>query len=298
MPAITNIIKRITIKRDVDFNQVAIIGVGFLGASFALSLKKAGVCNSIYGYGRNAASLLFAKDSGIVDDYSLDLWKVCTDSDLIVLSTPVGAFQKIIGEINKIAKKGGVITDLGSVKGKLVYDIEKQLPQGVHYIGSHPIAGGEKSGVENARDDLFDNALCIVTPTKNSHTASLDKICRLWESIGSRVELMDPYLHDRVYAIVSHLPHLAAYALVNSVGEIDEDFIKYAGKGFKDMTRIAMSPPELWSDISLLNKENILQMINVFKSNLSKIEKFLKEDDLEGLKREFYRSRELRGRLK
>lgn len=255
------------------------------------------MCNSICGYGRNIQNLITAAENGIIDHYSSDLNEVCKDSDLIVLATPVGAFRKIISGISKIIKKGSVITDIGSVKGKLVYDMESLMPEEIYYIGSHPIAGGEKSGAENARNDLFDNALCIITPTGNSHPASLEKISRLWESIGSRVELMDPYLHDKVYAVVSHLPHIVAYALVNSVGDIDEDFIRYAGRGFKDATRIAMSPPELWSDISLYNKENLLKMIQVFKDNLTKIEKFIKENDIKGLEMEFHRSVKLRNRL-
>lgn len=184
------------------------------------------------------------------------------------------------------------------MKGRLVYDIESLMPEGAYYIGSHPIAGGEKSGFENSRSDLFNNALCIVTPTENSHSPSLEKVCRLWESIGCSVELMDPYLHDKVYAAVSHLPHIAAYALMNSVRDIDEGFIRFAGKGFKDMTRIAMSPAELWSDISLYNRENLLKMIKIFKENLSKIEDFIIDNNVEGLKGEFRHSAELRRRLK
>ena len=284
-------------REDCAFEQVSIIGVGFLGGSFALSIKKSGLCKTIYGYGRNIRNLANAKDKGIIDKFSLDLKEACSNSDLIVLSTPVGVFEKIITEISEVIKKGAVVTDLGSVKGKLVYDIESRMPEGAYYIGSHPIAGGEKSGADNARNDLFKGSLCIITPTKNSDSASLEQICRVWESLGSRVELMDPHLHDEVYAIVSHLPHIVAFALVNSVGDIDENFMKFAGRGFKDMTRIAISPPELWSDISLLNKENLLKMIEVFKKNVSKIEGFLLENDIEGLKKEFYRSRELRERL-
>ncbi len=269
-----------------------------LGASFALSIRKAGLCNAIFGYGRNQENLIKAKDKGIIDNFSLDVHEACCGSDLIVLSTPVSAFQNIIEEIKGIIKKGVIITDLGSIKGRLVFEIESVMPDGAFYIGSHPIAGGEKSGFANANADLFNNALCIVTPTENSNPASLTEICRLWETMGSKVELINPYLHDEIYAVVSHLPHLAAYALVNSVGDIDEDFIRFAGQGFKDTTRIAMSSPELWRDISLLNKDNLIKMIGILKNNLTKMEGFLKENCIESLESEFRRSQELRKRLK
>lgn len=279
-------------------NQISILGVGFLGASFALAIRKMGICKTIYGYSRSRDNLEKAKARGIIDNYSFDLREVCAGSDLILLATPVGIFLNIINEIKGFVKKGSIITDVGSIKGKLVYEIESAIPEGVFYIGSHPITGGEKSGVENAKSDLFDNSLCIMTPTKNSHFDAVVTLNHLWKSLGSRVELMDPYRHDEVYALVSHLPHIAAYALVNSVSDINEDFMKFAGQGFKDTTRIAMSPPEIWRDISALNKENLIRLIGTLKDNLTKMEDFLKESNFAGLENEFRRSQRLRERLK
>lgn len=280
------------------FNKVSIIGVGFLGASLALSIREMKLCETINGYGRRLSNLENARVRGIIDNYSLDLRHACENADLIVLATPVGVFHNIVHEIKGIAKKGSIITDVGSIKGRLVYDIESAMPDEVSYIGSHPIAGGEKSGVENAKADLFNNALCIMTPTENSNPHALAKLEQLWQSLGCRVELMDPYRHDEVYALVSHLPHLVAYALVNSVSDVDAGFIRFAGQGFKDTTRIAMSPPEIWRDISALNKENLIKLIGTLKANLIKMEGFLKEGNFAGLENEFRRSQRLRERLK
>lgn len=280
------------------FNKVSIIGVGFLGASFALAIREMELCKTIYGYSRSLNNLEKAKARGIIDNYSFDLREVCEGSDLILLATPVGIFLNIINEIKGLVKKGSIITDVGSIKGRLVYEIESAMTEDVFYIGSHPITGGEKSGVENAKADLFNNSLCIMTPTENSHPYAVVTLNHLWKSLGSRVELMDPYRHDEVYALVSHLPHIVAYALVNSVSDINEDFMKFAGQGFKDTTRIAMSPPEIWRDISALNKENLIKLIGILKSNLSKMEDLLKEGNFAGLENEFRRSQRLRERLK
>ncbi len=280
------------------FNKIAIIGLGFLGASFALAIRKMGLSKTIYGYSRCLNNLENAKSRGIIDNYSLDLRYACENADLIVLATPVGVFQHIINEIKGIAKRGSIITDVGSIKGRLVYEIESAMPDEVFYIGSHPIAGGEKSGIENAKSDLFSKALCIMTPTANSNQHALSILKHLWQSLGSSVELMDPYRHDEVYALVSHLPHLAAYAIVNSVNDVDEKSIRYAGQGFKDTTRIAMSSPEIWRDISALNKENLIKLIDILKANLTKMEGFLEEGNFAGLENEFRRSQKLRERLK
>lgn len=282
----------------MPFDKVTIIGLGFIGASFALAIRKADICGTIYGYDRSKDSLQWAKASGIIDDYSHDIKRICSDSDLIILATPVGAFLSLIQEIRRFVKKGAIISDVGSVKGKLVYEIESALPSNVYYVGSHPIAGGEKTGAENAKHDLFKNALCIITPTERTDQESLNMIKNVWQSIGCRIELMNPYEHDKIYAVISHLPHLVAYAVVNTVNDVDGDFINFAGQGFKDTTRIALSPPEIWRDIIALNRDNLLEILAILKNNLNKMERLLREGDFASLEREFHRSRSLRERLK
>lgn len=279
------------------FTKVTILGVGLVGASYALALRESGLCETISGYGRNEDNLRRAKALGIIDDYSLKATSACEDSDLIVLAAPVGIFERLAGEIRDSARKGSVVTDVGSVKGRLVYRLESLMPEGVSYIGSHPIAGSDKSGIDDARADLFRGARCIVTPTGNSDKNAKDTIVSLWEKLGSRVEVMDPYEHDRIYAAVSHFPHIIAYALVNTVNDFREGCIEYAGQGFKDSTRIALSSPELWEDISIFNKDNLLRLTEILRKNLNRIEGLLVSEDAEGIKAEFSKARESRMKL-
>ncbi|MBA4349242.1 MAG: prephenate dehydrogenase/arogenate dehydrogenase family protein [Thermodesulfovibrio sp.] len=285
-------------KGDLFFNKVTIIGVGLIGASFALALKEKGLCKNIIGCGRKENNLRQAKKRRIIDDYTLDVSRSCKDSDLILLSTPVGAFTDIIKLIRGTVKKGAVISDVGSVKGSLVYALESLMPKGVYYIGSHPIAGSDSSGIDDARADLFNNARCIITPTAKSNKKALKTVTSIWEKFGSRVELIDPLKHDEIFGAVSHFPHVVAYAVVNTLESIDSDYIKYAGEGFKDTTRIAMSSPELWRDISLFNRANLLKMIDIFRDNLDEIVRLLEKGDSAGIEKEFSKAQDLRMKIK
>jgi prephenate dehydrogenase len=280
--------------RELLFNNVTIIGVGLLGASCALALKGRGLCGTVCGYGRKEANLRQAKDRGIIDEYSLEIRKACEHADLVILSTPVGSFKKIVREIRDVLKKNTLITDVGSVKGHLVKELEELMPEGVRYVGSHPIAGSDRSGIGNARADLFDGVSCIVTPSACSEKNAVQQITTLWESCGANVEIMDPMRHDEIYAAVSHLPHLIAYALVNTVDDSNAEYLKYAGPGFKDTTRIALSSPEMWRDISLLNRNNLIALIERFGNNLDIIASMIRNADAEGLEHEFSKARTLR----
>ncbi len=286
------------LENKLFFNKTTIIGVGLIGASFALALREKGLCETIYGYGRKQENLRRAKDRGIIDDYSLDASRACEGSDLILLSTPVGVFKDIVEKIRGAIKKDALITDGGSVKGRLVYDLESLMPEGVYYVGSHPIAGSDRSGIDDAKADLFNNARCIITPTENSNKDALKKVISVWEAFGARTELMDPFKHDEIYAVVSHFPHVVAYAIVNTVCDINSKYIEYAGQGFKDTTRIALSSSEMWRDISVFNKDNLIKLLGIFRDNLDKIEKFLQAGDASKIEEEFLRAQELRKRLK
>ena len=276
------------------FNKVTILGVGLLGASFALALRKKKLCREIVGYGRKENNLKKAKRLKIIDSYNLDAKKACSDSDLIVFSVPVGKFLATAGKIKGSLKKGALVTDVGSVKGRLVRDMESLMPRGVNFVGSHPIAGSNKNGIGAANAELFSGAQCIVTPTKKTDMEALGKITALWKSLGARTVNLDADEHDRVYAAVSHLPHIIAYALVNAVSDMDSSYIKYAGQGFKDSTRIASSSPEIWRDISLMNKRNILKSIKVFKKNLDALGRHIQKSNSPALEKEFKKARTLR----
>ena len=226
----------------MHFNKVTILGVGLIGASFALALKQYGLCNEVTGYGRIMENLRRAKEKKIIDTFELDPAKACRDADLVLFATPVGIFIDIAKKICDSLKKNTIVTDVGSVKGKLVHDMEALMPQGVFFVGGHPIAGSDRSGIDTAASEIFKKAKCIITPTGNTDKDALERVKAIWETFGSLVKLINADEHDRIYAAVSHLPHLIAYEIVNTVADLDSSYLDFCGKGFKDTTRIASSP--------------------------------------------------------
>ena len=281
----------------MTFRKTAILGVGLLGASFSLALKKKGICSQVTGFGRSRKNLERAKSMGIIDVVATDPASACCDADLVLLAAPAGSFVELVKQACPALKKGAVVTDVGSVKGDLVAELEELMPPGVHFIGSHPIAGSDRSGIDSAHADLFCDALCIVTPTERSDPSALKNVMDLWTGLGTKVMAMGPAEHDRVYAAVSHLPHLIAYAMVNTVSDIDKSYLSYCGQGFKDMTRIAASSPDIWTDISLLNRENLIEMITLFRENLNRMEAHLRATKADALKQEFIRASTARERI-
>lgn len=281
----------------VLFEKTTILGVGLLGASLALSMKGMSLTGHVVGHGRREENLKKAKERGIIDSYDLDAARACEGADLIVFATPVGTFKSLAKAIKGHLKEGAVLTDVGSVKGSLVYDIENLMPKGVHYVACHPIAGSEKSGIDTARDDLFKGKLCIITKTPNINEESFDKVWGLWSALGSRVELMDPEEHDHVFGLVSHLPHVAAYALINAIADVDVGCLKYAGEGFKDTTRIAASSPVLWRDICAFNSENLIRALDMLKSNIEGITSYLREGEYDALEETFRQASRLRRQI-
>jgi prephenate dehydrogenase len=276
------------------FDKVTIIGAGLIGASVALALREKGLCRTIVGFGRKEENLKRAKERGIIDEYSLDSAAATHGADLVVLCTPVGILKDAAVAIRPALKKGALVTDVGSVKGVLVAELESVMPDGVDFVGSHPIAGSDKSGIDDSRGSLFVGARCIVTPTPRSSKAATDKVISLWELSGGLVECMDPFRHDEIFALVSHMPHIVAYALVNAVESTDPICVEYSGGGFRDTTRIAASAPEMWRDICMMNRDNLLNVLGSFQKNLQRIEQCLKENDWAGIEKEFSRAWKLR----
>jgi prephenate dehydrogenase len=281
-------------KGHIFFERVTILGVGLIGASFALAMKKYAFCSHLIGHGRRLENLEKAKGKGIIDSFELDPIKACADSDFVLFATPVGTFMDIAKKIRPVLKNGVLLTDVGSVKGRLVHDMEVLMPEGASFVGGHPIAGSNRSGVDTAATEIFTGAKCIITPTEKTSGNALEKIIHIWKTFGCTVELVNPDEHDRIYAMVSHLPHLAAYAMVNAVSDVDGSYLKFAGQGFLDTTRIASSSPELWRDICILNKDNLLRSVEVFKNNLERLSQYLRASDFESLEREFEKARTLR----
>jgi prephenate dehydrogenase len=278
------------------FKTVSIIGVGLIGGSFALALKNKGLVDKIIGYGKNEEKLKRAKNLAIINQFTTSL-KDAALADLIVLATPLGVFEKIVSNLAEFLKKGTVVIDVGSVKEWVVERIEKILPSGVHFVGTHPIAGSDKTGFEYARAELFEGAKVIITPTERTDKSALEKISILWKKVGADVEFMSAKEHDRVYALMSHLPHLISFCMVNAVMEIDKKLINYAGSGFKSFTRIAKSSPELWGDIFILNSDNILECLSIFFDQVEEIKKLIKERNLDELKKRIEKAKNLREKI-
>jgi len=285
----------------IHFNKVAIIGVGLIGGSLAIILREKGIAKNIVGIGRGIKNLETAKKLGVIDSYTQDVKEGVKDCDLVIAAIPVAGIAKVIKEALPSVKKGAIVTDVGSVKKNILDEIEKILPDIVHFVGGHPVAGTENAGVEAAFPMLFQNRRCILTPTKKTNKAALEKVKRLWEIAGSEVILMDAEKHDKILAAVSHLPHVVAYCLVNTISNINdfnESLVKYSAGGFKDFTRIASSPPEMWRDICLLNKDAILDVIQRFQKTLNGLEVMIKKSDGDGLQKEFEKAKGVRDGLK
>jgi len=280
----------------IKFDRVAIIGVGLIGASLALALKKYGIAAEVKGSGRKEGNLKKAIRHGVIDSYSLNRSEIVEGADLVVLATPVGCFKAVIEEARPFLKKGAIVTDVGSVKGRLAREMEGLMPEGVAFVGGHPIAGSDRSGIDAASEDLFAGAKCIITPTEHTPEEAVRRVTELWTAIGAEVCFLSPEEHDLVFALVSHLPHLIAYALVNTVGDVNPEYIHYAGKGFKDTTRVALSSPELWRDICFKNKENLLDLVQRFQKSLTSMVDALRNDS-EELEVLFEKAQRLRGRL-
>lgn len=284
-------------NRNIKFQKITIYGIGLIGGSFALALKKKKLCDYIVGFGRNEKNLRRAKNKKIIDSYELDPVAACRESDLVLFATPVGVFLELADRIKKSLKSGAIITDVGSVKGKLVYDIEEILPENVYFVAGHPIAGSDQSGIDAASAEIFKNAKCIITPTDKTNKNAMNSVISIWKTLGSVVKIIDPYEHDEIYGAISHLPHLIAYNLVNTIAEINSSYFLFSGQGFKDTTRIASSHQELWRDICLLNRHNLLKYIKVFNKNLDKINRYLKTLDANSLGKEFANAKKLREKL-
>jgi prephenate dehydrogenase len=284
-------------EKKVFFDKVSILGVGLIGASFALALKKRGLCGSIAGFGRSESNLVNAKERGIIDSFDLDPVGASADSDLVVFAVHAGSFGRTAKSIAGFLKKGAVVTDVGSVKGRLVYEMEELLSPRAFFVGAHPIAGGEQSGIDTADPGLFDGRRCIITPTGKTDKAAMDVVVSLWRSLGAEVIVMSPEEHDRMLGAVSHLPHILAYEMVNAAHEIEPSSLKYSGAGFRDVTRIAASSPELWRDVCMLNRENLIRFLDVFIRRITAVKGYMISSDADSLEEEFRKAKTLRDRL-
>jgi len=253
-----------------QFNRIAIIGVGLIGGSIGLGIKKRGAAGEVIGVFRHKATLKKALKRKAVDKGVMSVKDGVKDADLIILATPVFSIPIVAAEVIKYAKKGAIITDAGSTKRWVSEKIEKLIgrrPE-IFYVGSHPMAGSEKTSVVYAREGLLEGSPCIVTRTPGTDKRSLGKMTAFWKSLGAKVKIMSPAGHDRSISLISHLPHLVAFSLA---GAVPEKELIYAAEGFKDTTRIAASDPSLWADIFLSNRSEVLRSARIFESYYGKL---------------------------
>ena len=281
----------------VHFKKITVIGLGLIGGSLALGIKKAGLADTVLGVDREGGPLSLAASRGVVDAYTTDLIEGVEGAELIVLAVPVGSAEGVIRQVLPKLPARCLVTDVGSTKEGLVRAMEKILPETALFVGGHPITGKEKSGVQAASQDLFSGAKCVLTPTPQTDRQALEQIKALWEAVGSDVVLMEPAEHDRIFAAVSHLPHLAAYALVSAVldfGDRGGAPLSFSAGGLRDFTRIAASSSEMWRDVCLSNRDHILSAIKVYQEALERIKEFIKNGDGAALYREFEKAKKAR----
>ncbi len=254
--------------------RVTILGVGLLGGSIGLACKSATSSCKIIGYGHRLQTLQRALEIGAIDECTQDLAAAVRDSELIILCTPVGLFPEILRQIAPLLASGTVVTDVGSTKRSIVQAAQRHLPPHAHFVGSHPMAGSEKRGVEFAKTDLFRNALCITTPTPKTNPHALALVEDFWQTLGMRITRLSPREHDRLLANISHLPHLLAAALIALQ---PDKALPLAGKGFLDTTRIAGGDGPLWRDILLDNRDNLAASIGRLQKQLQSLQSLLKK---------------------
>ncbi len=277
----------------IYFDNVTIIGVGLIGGSLARVLKSKNLAGRITGVGRNRSTLEQALELGVIDSIDQVVTSAVALSDLVVLASPVGTFEKIVQEIGPCMKPGAILTDVGSVKGALIKKMEAAIPHGAHYVPAHPIAGRERSGVAESTEVLFQGRRCVLTPTARTDGKALDIVRDMWKAAGADITVMDADLHDRVFAAVSHLPHVAAFAMMSAVAELNtgtEDYLQFSGAGFRDFTRIAASSPEMWKDICILNRDNLVQMIDRYLFALNRFKHEIMARDERRLKTDLIKS--------
>jgi prephenate dehydrogenase len=283
----------------LHFNQAVIIGVGLIGGSLGMILRRKRLASSVVGVGRRIENLKTAVDVGAIDQYVVDPREAVKEADLVILATPVDTYERHLKEWASCLRPGTIVTDVGSVKGDLVARSEHQMPAGVHFIGAHPIAGKEKTGAAAGSEDLFSGRRCILTPTLHTNPEALDQVRALWQEAGAVVLTMDPQLHDKILGAVSHLPHVAAFALMNALVDIRTelpalDLAGHSGGGLRDTTRIAASSPEMWRDIFMWNRDNVVACIRAYERSLGELRRLIQAGDAAGIEKMLERAKEER----
>jgi prephenate dehydrogenase len=282
------------------FRRVVIAGVGLIGGSLGLALRERRLATEVVGFGRGRANLEVALERGAIDRFEREPERAAERADLLVLAAPVRALAGTARALVPHLAEDAVVTDAGSVKARVVAEVEPLVAAPRAFVGAHPIAGTERSGAAAAFASLFEGERCILTPTGRTPASALTRVRALWEGVGMRVEVLSPEAHDRLLALVSHLPHAVAWALVGAIEgrRVDgRDPLPYSGGGLRDTTRIASSHPEMWRDIFLENREECLRAIDGFTDALATLRRLVASGEARALERELERLRTARGRI-
>ncbi len=292
------------------YDRVAVIGLGLIGSSLCHRIKRDGLAGHVAGHARSAATRDTAMKIGFLDSVHETAAEAAADADLIVLCVPVGANATVAEAIGPALKRGATVTDVGSVKMAVIRDVGPYLPDGVHLVPGHPVAGTEHSGPESGFPELFEDRYCILTPPAGTDQKAIDRVSALWQRAGSKVEILEAHHHDRVLGITSHLPHLIAYTIVGTASDLENqlrredtengdlietrEVIKYSAGGFRDFTRIAASDPVMWRDIFLNNREAVLELLGRFVEDLTALQRAIRWGEGDALEEFFTRTRAVR----
>lgn len=263
-------------------STVAIVGTGLIGGSIGLALRKFGLAERIIGVGRRQASLRVARRVGAVTNTTVDLPKGVAEADLVIVCTPVGQIAEHVRQVAQHCPEGTLITDVGSTKQTIVAVLDGPLPRDCRFLGGHPLAGSEKTGAGNAKAELFEGRVAILTPTRNTRAEDFDLLEEFWEGLGSVVIQMSAEEHDRALAVTSHLPHVAAAALAATV---PEDLFRLSGTGVLDTTRLAAGDPRLWQQILTLNRQHVLSALEQYGASLAALHAAIRDGDQAELER-------------
>ncbi len=281
----------------VQFRKITIIGVGLLGGSIGLAARKRRLAKEIAGYARREKTIAECEKNGAVDYATTDLLAAVSGADLVILCTPLAQMRSLTEQFLPALKRGAIVTDVGSVKADVIREICGLVRKaGGHFVGSHPMAGGEKMGVLAAKADLYANAVCVITPTKNANAAAVRKVEQFWKSLGARTLRLDAAKHDLLVSRTSHLPHVAAAALAGLIldPKHPKSQVGLCATGFRDTTRIASGSPEMWRDIALANRKNVSQSLDAFVGELKRFQAALKKGDAKSVEKFFATAKERR----
>jgi cyclohexadieny/prephenate dehydrogenase len=280
------------------FARVTLIGLGHIASSIAHGMRKHGLAGHIAGHARSAATMETARRIGFIDSAHASAAEAVKEADLVILCTPVGSYGALAAQIAPQLKPGAILSDVGSVKMAVIRDVSPHMPEGVHFIPGHPVAGTEHSGPESGFAELFEGRWSILTPDPGTDGAAVARLKAFWEALGAKVEIMEAKHHDIVLAVVSHVPHLIAYNIVGTAADIEEvtkgEVIKFSASGFRDFTRIAASDPTMWRDIFLNNREAVLEVLGRFSEDLARLQRAVRWGRGEELFDFFTRTRAIR----